>query len=315
MTDTTGTREMADESGEPNDGVIDSLHFAPDLLKGKVALVTGGGSGLGQSMAYRFAALGAKVVVGSRKEQNLRATCERIKTIGGDAAWKVTDVKDPKQAFALVEHAHETFGKLDIVVNNSAGNFIARSEKLSENAYQSVVGTVLNGSFMITQAAGRKWIAKKTPGVVLSIVTNYAWTGAPFVVPSAVAKAGVLAMTRSLAVEWAKHGIRLNALAPGPIPTKGAWDRLMPTDSFVEEVCRHIPLGRLGSHAELCDVATFLVSEASSYITGQVVSMDGGEWLVGSAFQKLREVPDEMWEAWEEARSAARAQAGKNKGT
>ncbi len=297
---------MAEDAVRPLPGVVDELRFAPHLLRGKVALVTGGGSGLGRSMAYRFAALGARVIVGSRRAENLEATYRTITEAGGEAHWKVADVRDAGAAQALVEEAHRTFGRLDIVVNNSAGNFLARTERLSENAYRSIVSTVLDGTFYVTQAAGRRWIEAKSPGSVLSIVTSYAWTGAAHVVPSACAKAGVLALTRSLAVEWAKHGIRLNALAPGPVPTSGAWERLISGTEFETAARQHIPLGRFGTHAELCDLATFLVADTSSYITGQVFTMDGGEWLVGNTFQQLREVSPEFWEAMEEARKASR---------
>lgn len=290
-------------------GVVRSTRFAPGLLKGQVILVTGGGTGLGRSMALRFAGLGARIVIGSRKPEGLKGTCAAIEAQGGEAVYKITDVKDAAQDEALVDEAYRRYGQLDAVVNNAAGNFLARTEKLSPNAFQTVVNTVLGGSFFVTQAAGRRWIEAKRSGVVLSIVTSYAWTGSAFVVPSACAKAGVLAMTRSLAVEWARHGIRLNALAPGPVPTPGAWERLMPSGSFEDAAKEHIPVRRFGTHEELCDLATFLVSDASSYITGQVVTLDGGEWLVGNTFQMLRELPDEIWEAMESQRAGARKAA------
>ncbi len=296
---------MADDGTVPLPGVVDPLRFPGDLLRGKVVLVTGGGSGLGRSMAYRFAALGAKVMVGSRKEENLRTTCGSITARGGDARWKVTDVKNASACRSLVDETYSAFGRLDILVNNSAGNFLARTERLSENGYRSIVATVLDGTFFMTQAAGQRWIEGNAPGNVLSIVATYAWTGAAHVVPSACAKAGVLALTRSLAVEWAKHGIRLNAIAPGPVPTPGAWERLIAGSAFESAAKEHIPLGRFGTHAELCDLATVLVSDLSSYITGQVVAMDGGEWLVGNTFQQLRTMPPEFWESMEEARRSA----------
>ena len=280
--------------------------FGPGLLKDRVILVTGGGTGLGRTMARRFARLGARILLGARREEPLRETVDELLRGPTEAAYRVTDVRDPESASKLVEEAFRRWGRLDVVVNNAAGNFLARTERLSPNAFDTVVRTVLMGTFYVTQAAGRGWIERQEPGVVLNIVTSYAWTGAAHVVPSASAKAGVLALTRSLAVEWARHRIRLNALAPGPIPTPGAWERLLPTPELEERIRRHIPSGRFGRHEELADLATFLVSDLSSFITGQVITLDGGEWLVGNAFQALREVPESFWEGLEARHREAR---------
>ena len=287
-------------------GVREGHGFSPRLLEGKVALITGGGSGLGRSMAHRFSALGARIVMGGRREDVLRGTSEELRSLGGEVAYQITDVRDAAQADALVQLAYERFGQLDILVNNAAGNFLARSEKLSAHAFDSVVRTVLHGTFHMTRSAAERWISRERPGVVLNISTPYAWTGAAHVVPSAAAKAGVLALTRSLAVEWARYRIRLNALAPGPIPTEGAWERLVPSEDVARTLEENVPMGRFGTHRELCDLATFLVSDASSYITGQVIAMDGGEWLVGSGFQLLRRVPPAFWESLEEAHRRSR---------
>lgn len=260
--------------------------FSPDLLAGRTALITGGGSGLGLAMARRFLELGARVAIAGRSAQRLETAARELDA--GDALLTHTaDVRDFAQVEALVNATVERFGDLDILVNNAAGNFLAATEELSPNGFHAVVATVLHGSFHATLAAGRHMI-RRGGGSILNILTTYAWTGSAFVVPSAAAKAGVLAMTRSLAVEWAAYDIRVNAIAPGPFPTEGAWSRLMPSPELEAEARERIPAGRFGDPAELANLAAFLVSDAAPYITGECVTIDGGGWLAsGGTFSHL----------------------------
>ena len=279
--------------------------FQHDLLKGRAIFLTGGGTGLGRSMALRFAELGARVFLVGRREQPLRETCEEILRLGGAAAFTTCDVRDYAAVETAVAQAVQQFGAINALVNNAAGNFIARTEKLSPNAFNSVVGIVLNGSFHCTQALGKRWIAQKLGGNVLNIVTTYAAAncGSAFVVPSACAKAGVLAMTTSLAVEWAKYHIRLNAIAPGPFPTEGAWSRLMPSKQFEEDSKAKHPLKRFGRHEELANLAAFLLSDMAEYINGECVVIDGGQWLRGAGeFNDLMLLPETAWETMEAVR-------------
>ena len=263
--------------------------FRTDLLKDKVIVVTGGGTGLGKSMATRFAELGARLVLTSRSLAHLEPTAEELrkKIKGAEIHAVACDIRQPAEVDAMVASAVAKFGRVDVLVNNAAGNFLAQTEKLSPNAFSSVVNIVLNGSFNCTLACGKQMIAQGTGGQILSIVTTYAWTGSAYVVPSACAKAGVLAMTRSLAVEWARHKIRCNAIAPGPFPTEGAWARLVPPgmDDAAGGMVKHkIPAGRYGEHAELNNLAAYLLADESAYITGECVVIDGGEWLMGGEF-------------------------------
>lgn len=277
--------------------------YAKDLLAGRVVLVTGGGTGLGRSMALRMAELGAKLFLCGRREEPLRETCDAIAKAGGAAAWASCDVRDPAAVEKMLDTAEQQLGPPDTLVNNAAGNFIARTETLSPNAFNAVVSIVLYGTFHCTQAMGRRWMAAKQPGTVLSILTTYAETGSGFVVPSACAKAGVLAMTRSLAVEWAKYKIRLNAIAPGPFPTEGAWSRLMPSKDYEERAKNHHPMKRFGRHEELANLAVYLVSPQSDYVNGECVTIDGGLWLRGAGeFNDLLDLPDAVWEKMESAR-------------
>ena len=256
--------------------------FKDRCLDGRTAIVTGGGTGLGLSMALRFAELGANLVLASRDPEHVGPACERVREHGVKALAVRCDVRKFDEVEAMTAEAEATFGRIDILVNNAAGNFLCPTEDLSPNGFASVVGIVLTGSFHATLAAGRRMIASGKGGAILNISTTYAWTGSGFVVPSAAAKAGVLAMTRSLAVEWAKHKIRVNAVAPGPFPTEGAWRALMPTPDMAEAVKQHIPLKRYGEHEELANLAAFLVSDYAGYITGDVVTIDGGAWLAGA---------------------------------
>lgn len=277
--------------------------FQPDLLKGQTILITGGGSGLGRSMALRFAELGANLFLAARREEPLRQTAEDIRARGGRAAWATGDVRDFAAVEKVVWAACQEFGRVDALVNNAAGNFVCPSERLSPNAFNAVVGIVLNGSFHCTLALGRRWIEAKQPGAVLSILATYVWTGSGFVLPSACAKAGVLAMTRSLAVEWARHGIRLNAIAPGPFPTEGAWSRVIASREFEEIHRRRHPMKRFGEHSELTNLAAFLLSPQAGYINGDCVTIDGGQWLrQGGQFNDLLEAPQALWDEMERAR-------------
>ena len=270
--------------------------FKTDLFKGKTIVITGGGTGLGKSMANRFAELGANLVITSRRKEVIQETSEELKSNGVDVLPIPCDVRDPEQVENMAKRAIGLFKKIDILINNAAGNFISPTENLSSNAFKTIVDIVLNGTFHCTQSFG-KHMRKMKNGVILNIVTTYAWTGSGYVVPSACAKAGVLAMTRSLAVEWAKYGIRSNAIAPGPFPTKGAWSRLAPPGLGIEKKMKNrIPLKRMGEHIELADLATFLISDQASYINGEVVTIDGGEWLKGAGqFNELERVPQTAW--------------------
>jgi len=280
--------------------------FQKDLLKDRAIFLTGGGSGLGRSMALRFAELGAHLFVVGRREEPLKEVCDEIHRTGGSAAYATCDVRDPAAVETAAAAADQQFGRIDTLVNNAAGNFMARTESLSPNAFNAVVGIVLNGSFHCTQTFGKRWIAQKLGGNVLNIVTTYASAncGSGFVVPSACAKAGVLAMTTSLAVEWAKYHIRLNAIAPGPFPTEGAWSRLIPSKQFEDHSRDKHPLKRFGRHEELTNLAAFLISDMSEYINGECVVIDGGQWLRGAGeFNDLSMLPEAVWEQMESARA------------
>src|SRR6266852_1884469 len=275
------------------------------MLKDRAIFLTGGGTGLGRSMALHFAMLGAHMFLTGRREQPLKEVCDEIHRGGGSAAFATCDVRDYGALETVANLAYEQFGRIDTVINNAAGNFMARTEKLTPNAFNAVVGIVLNGTFHCTQVFGKRWISQKLGGNVLNIVTTYAAAncGSGFVVPSACAKAGVLAMTTSLAVEWAKYHIRVNAIAPGPFPTEGAWSRLLPSKQFEEHAKDKHPMKRFGRHEELANLATFLISDMAEYINGECVVIDGAQWLRGAGeFNDLLLLPEAAWEAMEAAR-------------
>ncbi len=276
--------------------------FKENIFKEKTILVTGGGSGLGKSMAMNFSKLGANVVIASRKQEVLdEASAEISEASGNPVLGLEHDVRDYRNIKSLMEKIIDKFGQIDALVNNAAGNFISPTEQLSYKAFDTIVDIVLRGSYYMTLALGKYWIENKIPGNVLSIVTTYASTGSGYVVPSSIAKAGVLNLTRSLAAEWGKYNLRLNAIAPGPFPTKGAWERLMPGPSFEELMVKRIPLKRVGRHEELNNLAAYLLSDYSGYITGEVVTIDGGEWLAGAGeFNFLEKLKEEDWLAMKE---------------
>ena len=268
-------------------------------LKDKVILITGGGTGLGKAMGKYFSELGAKLIITSRKLDVLQKTADEISSLTKNEVFPFAcDVSDYKQVEDLLKASVEKFGKVDVLVNNAAGNFISPTERLSNKAFDIIINIVLKGTYNCTLAFGKHWIEKKQSATVLNIVTTYSWTGSAFVVPSAAAKAGVLAITRSLAVEWAKYGIRFNAIAPGLFPTKGAWERLLPGDLQNKfDLKKKVPLQRVGEHQELANLAAYLVSDFSSYINGEVITIDGGEWINGAGqFNILQAIPNEMWD-------------------
>jgi NAD(P)-dependent dehydrogenase (short-subunit alcohol dehydrogenase family) len=281
--------------------------FDPKILAEKSVLVTGGGSGLGLAMSKKFAAHGAKVTIAGRTLDRLEKGAREIADVareGGEVDFLPADVREPDEVEKLVAHAISRFGKVDSLVNNAAGNFLVTSEDLTPNGFDAVVKTVLHGSVYCTLAVGRHLLGRKAKGSIVSVVTTYAWTGTGFALPSACAKAGVLAMTRSLAVEWGHAGIRLNAVAPGPIPTEGAWSRLMAFPEAEKNTIERIPLGRFGTTEELANLVTFLLSDLCPYQTGDCVTVDGGEWLAGAGeFSDYRKIPREVFkEALEKMR-------------
>jgi NAD(P)-dependent dehydrogenase (short-subunit alcohol dehydrogenase family) len=274
-----------------------------DALKGKVIVVTGGGSGLGKAMTKYFMELGAKVAITSRDLDKLKKTASELESeTGGICLPLQCDVRHYNEVESMLQGVLKAFGKVDVLLNNAAGNFISPTERLSANAFDTVIDIVLKGSKNCTLAFGKHWIeTKQSSSTILNIVTTYAFTGSAYVVPSATAKAGVLAMTRSLAVEWGKYGIRSNAIAPGPFPTKGAWDRLLPGDLAEKfDMAKKVPVQRVGDHQELANLAAYLVSDFSAYINGEVVVIDGGEWLKGAGeFNMLEDIPEELWDQME----------------
>lgn len=274
-------------------------------LKNKTILVTGGGTGLGKSISGYFMGLGASLVICSRKMDVLeKAAGDLEEGFGGEVFPLACDLRDIEGVERTFAKALDHYGKIDVVVNNAAANFISPTERLSANAFHTILDIVLKGTANMTLVAGRHWIREKRPGNFLNIVTTYAFTGSGYVVPSAAAKAGVLAMTRSLAVEWAKYKIRSNAIAPGPFPTEGAWTRLLPGDMASRfDPAKRVPIGRVGEHQELANLAAYLVSDYSSFVNGEVITIDGGEWLKGAGqFSGFDAIPDQMWDKLEEER-------------
>ena len=274
-----------------------------NAFKGKTIIVTGGGTGLGRTMSTYFSRLGANVVITSRKLDVLEKTAREIEQETSRKVFAVScDVRNYTEVEYVIKRTIEEFGKIDGLVNNAAGNFISPTERLSANAFSTIIDIVLKGTINFTLATGKYWIDNKLAGTILNIITTYAFTGSAFVVPSACAKGGVLSLTRSLAVEWAKYGIRTNDIAPGPFPTKGAWNRLLPGDMAKRfDFKDRVPLKRVGEHQELANLAAYLISDFSAYINGEVITIDGGEWLQGAGqFNALEAITPEMWDNLEQ---------------
>lgn len=270
--------------------------YQNDLLKSKVIVITGGGTGLGKSMAKKFGSLGANIVITSRKIEVLNETSAEFEKEGITCLPLQCDVREPDSISNLISKTIDKFGRIDILVNNAAGNFISPTELLSPKGFEVIIDIVLKGTFNMTHSVGKYWIENKISGTILNITTTYADSGSGFVVPSACAKAGVNALTRSLAVEWAKYGIRMNGIAPGPVPTKGAFSRLMPDKNFEQKIINKIPYKRYGTHDELSNLAAFLVSDLSSFVNGEIIRMDAGEQLKGAGqFNELDQIPSEVW--------------------
>jgi len=267
------------------DDVRQRIAYDPRMLpeksfENRVGIITGGGTGIGFGIARELARLGATVILASRKEEHLRPAVEQIRAAGGRAEFHIVDVRDAE----AVEAMAAKIGPVDFLVNNAAGNFIVPSDQLSVNGWNSVVGIVLNGTFYCSSAIGKRMIESKKGGTMLNVIANYAWTGAPGVVHSASAKAGVLALTRTLAVEWARHKIRINAIAPGPVHTEGASARLFPDPAIEEGIRRTIPLRRFATLEEVANAAAYLLSDYAAFVTGEAFVIDGGQWLSGADY-------------------------------
>jgi len=295
----------------PSDTIIRSTKrcpmFQPNLLRDKRILITGGGTGLGKAAAHRFLELGAAVYICGRRHDVLATTEAELRALtGGTIHSRPCDVRNAAAVDEMIDTIWRD-GPLDVLMNNAAGNFLARTEELSLRAFESVIGIVLQGTLHTTLACGKRWLAAGDRAVVLNITTTYTTTGSAYVVPSAVAKAGVQALTRSLAVEWGNRGIRMNAIAPGPVPTEGAFSRLLPRAELEELAKKRIPLGRFGTLEEFANLAAFLVSDGSTYINGDVITMDGGEWLQGAGeFTALgRMLTDKEWEMMKPKKSSS----------
>ena len=270
--------------------------FKDNLLENKRILITGGGTGLGKEMATHFAMHGAELYICGRRENVLSETAAEIsETYGTKVNYQTLDIRASKDVDDYIEFIFEK-GPLDGLVNNAAGNFISPTKDLSHKGFDAIANIVFHGTFYMTHSVGKRWIELGHKGSIVNILTTWIWTGSPYVVPSAMSKSGIHAMTQSLAAEWGKYGIKINGIAPGPFPTKGAWERLNP-DNNDDGMTNTVPLGRVGEMEELQNLATFLIADGCDYLTGQTIGLDGGQYLTGGGtFSQLDKLTDEDWE-------------------
>ena len=271
--------------------------FKNDLLKDKRILVTGGGTGLGKEMASHFAKHGAELYICGRRENVLQDTAnEIIDKYKTNVHYQTLDIRASKDVEDYIESIFEN-APLDGLVNNAAGNFISPTKDLSHKGFDAIANIVFHGTFYITHSVGKRWIEHKHKGSIINILATWVWTGSPYVVPSAMSKSGIHAMTQSLAAEWGKYGIKVNGIAPGPFPTKGAWERLNPGDNNDDGMMSTVPMGRVGEMIELQNLATFLMADGCEYLTGQTIGLDGAQYLTGGGtFSQLDKLSDEDWE-------------------
>ena len=271
--------------------------FKKDLLKGKRILVTGGGTGLGKEMASHYGQHGADLYICGRRENVLKDTATEIEDkYGVKVNYETLDIRASSDVESYIDRIFQE-GPIDGLVNNAAGNFISPTKDLSHKGFDAIANIVFHGTFYITHSVGKRWIEQKLKGSIISILTTWVWTGSPYVVPSAMSKSGLHAMTQSLAAEWGKYGIKVNAIAPGPFPTKGAWDRLNPGGDNDSDFMGSVPVGRLGEMNELQNLATFLMADGCDYLTGQTIGIDGAQYLTGGGtFSALDKVSEEDWE-------------------
>ncbi len=271
--------------------------FKDDLLKNKRILVTGGGTGLGKEMASNYAQHGADLYICGRRENVLKETATEIEDkYDVNVNYETLDIRASNDVEDYIDRIFQD-APLDGLVNNAAGNFISPTKDLSHKGFDAIANIVFHGTFYITHSVGKRWIDLKHKGSIISILTTWVWTGSPYVVPSAMSKSGLNAMTKSLAAEWGKYGIKVNAIAPGPFPTKGAWERLNPGGNNDSEFMGSVPVGRLGDMSELQNLATFLMADGCDYLTGQTIAIDGAQYLTGGGtFSNLDKVSEDDWE-------------------
>jgi len=271
--------------------------FKKDLLQNKRILITGGGTGLGKEMANHFAEHGADLFICGRRENVLKETADEIsEKFNRKVNYQTLDIRASKDVDDYVQSIFDE-SPLDGLVNNAAGNFISPTKDLSHKGFDAIANIVFHGTFYMTHSVGKRWIETSTKGSIINILTTWIWTGSPYVVPSAMSKSGINAMTQSLAAEWGKYGIKVNGIAPGPFPTKGAWERLNPGDNEDDGMMSTVPLGRVGQMSELQNLATFLMADGCDYLTGQTIAIDGAQYLTGGGtFSQLDKLSDDDWE-------------------